>query len=288
MNSVTGHTTGHSIAAEVRMQRQVHKGAFLLLEGATDLKRIRKILDRRVCCPIICFGKDKVVDAVKRIGEDDLLGVAGMIDADFDRPRQTLVQHEMLIVSRTHDYDMDMLTTNALTRYFLEVSTQPSLASSPDDSTSQKILTDILESIRLLSALRYANVRDQLGYKLSDLKLEKFYDGHQIDLDQMIDDASRGKFSDPASKAKLRSIVSKYAALPLDLYQISSGHDACGALGICLRARLGKRETDQTTRSEIEIHMRLTLDPNDFRECGLIENLKAWEEDNTPYRILVN
>jgi hypothetical protein len=269
------------------MQRQVHKGSFLLLEGVTDHKRFRRIVDTQRCCVVICYGKANVIDAVDRLCEDGFLGIIGLIDADFDRILGTLTDHEGIIASATHDFDLDVLTTRVMERYLLEVSNLPT-AGSPTATTvdAHAVLQNILEALRPLSILRYANEREGLGYKLSDCEVGEFFDGSKIDVTSMVEVVSQGRFSRFEDKQRLSSLIARYSSLSIDLFQLTSGHDVCAAVGVALRQVLGSRRRDQTLRSEIELHIRLAADRNDLEECGLVGRLRAWEVTNEPFSVL--
>src|ERR1700746_552760 len=51
--------------ADIRMQRQYHKGAFLLVEGRSDLKRFSQIVDPTVCLVVASDGKRNVLEAIE-------------------------------------------------------------------------------------------------------------------------------------------------------------------------------------------------------------------------------
>jgi hypothetical protein len=282
---MTAYLDARTIAADVRMQRQVHKGSFLLIEGTTDYKRLRKIIDEGRCCIIICFGKENVVGAVDALTDDGTPGILGLVDADFDRILNRLPVADNLIVSQAHDYDLDIMMTNALDRYFFEVADEAKLKAASSVG-ARSVFVGVLESLRPLSALRYANERDQLGYRLTDLDIADFFDGTTIDVVRLVEACSWGRFGDPASKQKIAATIARYARLNLDLYQITSGHDACAAVGIALRVVIGRRKKEQTSRSEIEMHMRLAIDRGDLDQCGLLPKIRQWEADNVPYGVL--
>ena len=283
MRAIKAFLDGYSVAADVRMQRQIHKGTFALVEGVTDFKRFQKMIDELSCCIIICHSKRNVVEAVDLLYDEGFAGVIGLADADFDRILNKELVHEGLVYSATHDFDLDMACTQALTRYFNEVCEHNKLSAL---GGAHGVLQHTLEALRPLSALRYANQRHNLRYRLGDLDLADFYDGIRIDVDSMINAASTGKFNDPKSRTNLKEHVQKYANADYDLHQFISGHDVCAAIGVCLRSHLGQRRLAQTLRSEIEMHLRLSIHRPDLDETGLSSRIVAWELENKPYRVL--
>jgi hypothetical protein len=134
--------------------------------------------------------------------------------------------------------------------------------------------------------MRFANEKHQLGYSLTSLRLDGFFDGTTVNVDTMVDAVSRGAFASSASKSALRAHIAHYSASNIDLKQATCGHYFCAALGIILRNVAGARKPPQTWQSEIEMHFRLAFDLGHFRETPAYAAVTTWEADNEPYRIL--
>lgn len=283
MKSIAGLIDGPTLAAEVRMERQKHKGSFLLLEGATDVKRFERFIDEGKCSFVNCFGKPNVKGAVDQLYDDGFSGAVGMVDADFDRLLNLVTQHEGLIWSDGHDFDLDTAITTVFERYLGEVADPAKVAAS---GGPRAFLAGLLSALKPLSALRFANEKHGLGYSLTQLEHDKFFDGATVDIEKLIEYVSWGKFSSTAQRDALRSHIQRYATAPIDLIQMTCGHDFCAALGIALRAQLGSRKSPQTWRSEIEMHFRLALDFGHLKETGVVAALSSWEAANEPYRVL--
>lgn len=283
MNSIAKDIDGPTIAAQIRMERQKHKGAFLLLEGANDARRFAQFIDESVCSVVIAYGKANAVAAVELLHDDGFVCCLGMIDADFDRVLGKLPNHEGLIPSETHDFDLDAATTRAFERYIQEVgdTSKVEMIGGP-----RSLLDSVLKRLKPITALRFANVKHNLGYSLNGMKLDEFFDGSTVDVDAMISNISRGGRASPEARAALRRHIDRYAASNIDLYQATSGHDFCEALGIMLRDVVGDRRAPQTWRSEVERHFRLAYNREHFAETQPCRLLQAWEAGNPPYRVL--
>lgn len=274
MKSIAKHITPASLVARIRMERQKHKGAFLLMEGGTDVRRFEKFLQIDACVAINCFGKSNVtgaVDLMQDVGNGDCLG---FVDADFDRIDGTHAENEDIIHSSSHDFDMDVCATEVMPRYMSEMCKAELLTS---EGGCQAIVDSILLGIKPLSAMRYANVKHGLGYLLSRVDLKCFFDGQNLSIDKMIDSVSNGKFSAQPYKAALRTYIDRYTAINFDLWQFTNGHDFIEALGLALRSRIGARTDSQTWRSEVEKHLRLAIDVADFERIGIPGRIATWE-----------
>lgn len=269
------HMKPAMISAQIRMERQKHKGTFLLIEGPNDSKRFRKIFDEASCSFVVCYGKGNVtgcIDIEQNNGRDDCLG---FVDADFERILGTLVANEDVIVSQSHDFDLDTCSSPAVERYLIEVGDQGKVHQHGGHAAC---VQSLLLALKPLSVLRYANERHQLGYKLEGLELDTFFDGSATDIPRMVDHVSRGSFSSPAHKASLRGHIEQYLDAELDLWQLTNGHDFMAALGIALRARLGNRHPSQTWRTEVERHLRLAVDANDLHGVGTLPLIEEWQQ----------
>ena len=121
MISIAAGMDEFDIVQEIRFERQVHKGSFLLLEGAEDLKRFTRFTDEKLCSTVNCFGRSNLINAIKLLYEDGFAGALGLADADFDRLTGSLETHEGLIYSDAHDFDMDWACQQTLHRYLQEV-----------------------------------------------------------------------------------------------------------------------------------------------------------------------
>ncbi len=283
MKSILRSIDGHTTAAQVRMERQKHKGAFLLLEGGTDIKRFQRFIDQTHCSTINAYGKNNAITAIELLHEDGHSQCLAMIDADFDRILNTIRDHDGLIWSQTHDVDLDTATTKMFERYIDEVGDKTKIEIL---GGVRQLLQRVMNSIKPLTALRFANVKHNLGYSLNQLDLDAFFDGSTINVVTMIDHVSRGQRSTPAAKAALQAHVNRYNASAIDLYQATSEHDFCAALGLLLRNVAERRRDAQTWRSEVELHFRLAYDREHFSETDPFRALQAWETANHPYKVL--
>ncbi len=77
------HKDPGTIAAEIKMMRSAHSGAFLVVEGASDARFWRP--RRRGDCEIVDGeGKQNVVRGVRRLDAESVGGVLGIVDDDYD------------------------------------------------------------------------------------------------------------------------------------------------------------------------------------------------------------
>lgn len=275
MNSITKYITPKDICAQIRMERQRHKGAFFLMEGGTDIKRYRKFIDRSKVELIPCDGKDNVISVLSIMRESGFEDCLGFVDADFNHIDGILDECVDLIYSINHDFDMDVCRTSVIDRYLEEVASEKKLAI---EGGCVALLPSLLEGLKPLSAMRYANEKHKLGYCLKNIEIYNFFDGSSIDVSLMIECVSQGKFRTSEYKQELFSYINKYKIMDFDLWQFTNGHDFIAGLGIILQKRAGERTVSQTKKAEVERHVRLSFDYKDFYASGLPQKILRWEE----------
>jgi hypothetical protein len=215
--------------------------------------------------------------------EDGFAGALGLVDADFDRLLSKYQKHEGLIWSDTHDFDLDIARTSVLDRYLSEVADEDKISRL---GGPQALFTKILELLRPLSAMRFANEKHSLGYNLQSLKIYTFFNGSVIDVAEMVQAVSQGRFSNAKDRENLTRMIERYRNTKFDLSQFTSGHDFCAALGIILREKIGSRHLMQSLRSEVEMHLRLTIDIDHLQETTVYGSITQWQQENVPYRVL--
>lgn len=284
MRSMTRYLKPSDICADLRMQRQTHKGVFVLLEGAGDFKRFKKFYSENALL-INCWGKDNVcgaIDIEQNSARDDVIG---FVDSDFDNIHGTVEENEDIIRSRFHDFDIDVCATEVFARYLAEVGDATKVAA---EGGVAACIESLLVALKPLSALRYANVHNNLGYSLSNVDHAAFFNGHAVDVSAMIDHVSCGKFSSQEHKDELLARISQYTAPAFDLWQFTNGHDLIAALGIALRERLGNRHRMLTYRSEVERHLRLAFDVADFQHSGHLAAIRGWEQTRAASLLLAH
>jgi len=283
MNSIARNIGPRDIVAELRLLRQKHKGVFFLMEGPSDFKRFEKFVDRSSVAIVVCWGKSNVLNAVDLVQQRGGTDVLGFVDADFDRLMGALAENEDVIHSASHDFDVDLCRTDAMDRYLREVAMDDRVGA---EGGAGAVLASLMQSLRPLSALRYANERHQLGYSLKNVDLEDFFDGSMINRGAMVNAVSAGRFAGAVHRETLRAHVDNYTDATFPNEQFTNGHDLVSALGIALRKRLADRRPPQTWRSEVEAHLRLAFDHIDFASCGLAARISEWQYAETRPSVL--
>lgn len=283
MKSITKYMDGWDIAQEIRLERKIHKGSFLLLEGETDYKRMFKFLDEQNCSVAICFGRPNVEEAVCLLEEEGFPGVLGLADADFDRCGGGPPVIDNIIFSQFHDFDVDWMTDTVIRHYLNEVGDHSKCEAA---GGACAILDIAMARLEPLSILRHLNHRKITRISLADFDLAGVYDGTRIDVERLVQGVSRGRNLDDPVRAALEYRINAEIGLDRDWKQFTNGHDILAMLGIMLRSEIGSRRDANTYHREVATHIRLTYSVAEFCESQLSRDIEQWQKNNAPYLIL--
>ena len=285
MISIADTMDAFDIAQEIRLERQVHKGSFLLLEGQDDLNRFSKFADAS-CSTVNCFGRSNLIGAIGLLYDEGFPGALGLADADFDRISNSLSFHEGIIYSERHDFDLDWACQTVLSRYLTEVGDRVKCEAIGDVEAISRF---IIDAVKPLSVLRLLNHRHGLKYRLTRIRHHELLSDKaqpSIDVERLIEHVSTGAFSGDRTKSELKARILAHAKTQFDGLQLTNGHDFLTMLGIALQQKLGDRQIPQTWGSEIELHFRLAYSEEDFVASSLFVAILAWQDVNQPYVIL--
>jgi hypothetical protein len=285
MISIAANMDGFDIAQEIRLERQVHKGSFLLLEGQDDLDRFSKFIDSS-CSTVNCFGRQNLIHAIGILYDEGFAGALGLADADFDRITNSLLEHEGIIYSERHDFDLDWACERVLARYLNEVGSADRCGAS---GGAKGVAEYLFQAVKPLSVMRFLNENQRLRYRLSRIRHHELVIDKRdpsIDVERLVSHVSVGSFSGHQKEQKLKDLIVAHTKRAFDRYQLTNGHDFLAMLGVALQKRIGDREIPQTWGSEIQLHFRLAYSEDDFVASSLFVAILAWQDANVPYVIL--
>ena len=124
--------TGDSIANEVLLVRDNYNGPVLLLEGETDVKFFCRFVENPEMQIISAWDKQNVLDAVDILeSENKVLGVLGIVDADFGHVDGSLPASRNIVVTDVHDVEMLIIKTKAFSAVLREFGSKNKVSNWP-------------------------------------------------------------------------------------------------------------------------------------------------------------
>jgi len=273
--------TAGDIEAEILMNRQAHKGSFLLVEGPDDSKfwRGRKNQD---CEIVLAEGKQNLLGAIQKLDSRQFPGALGIIDDDYDSLEDRRYPSCNLLVTEVRDLECMLLRSPALERVLAELG-NPVKIQSFEEQAGLSIRAKLLENGLIFGRLRWLDKRQTWGLNFDKLAPSRFIDRKLWCVDKI------GLFESAASAAGLKDadeLKRLLHTLPhVDPWLICQGHGLIEILRLGLQEALGDQKSSYG-KSNISSNLRLAFHAAELTLTQLYRDICDWERNNTPFRIL--
>jgi Protein of unknown function (DUF4435) len=268
---------------EIRMllRHPSSKGkVIVLLEGDTDIRLFRSLLNKETVKIETAVGKSDVIVIIRELmleGEhsDQILGIC---DADFSHIIETDMDFNNVFLTDAHDAEMMILESPA---------TKALIAEYALDEKSHTLLTEGLihatvNAAFVLGIFRMINLIDDLNINFKGLFFDLFssINGLNIDLDleklvnTLIERSQR--IPGHANKEYLLDRYSEFSFNKTDYFQICCGHDVTKFITFVLRQRELSNDANMS-QEKVERSLRLSYTLEFFMETKLYNSLFNWQ-----------
>jgi len=268
-----GHKNPGVIVAEVKMERQVNDCSVLIVEGPDDA-RFWGPRTHSACAMVDGEGKPNVVAAVRRLDED-VVGVLGIVDEDYDCLIGASLGSSNLVAVSPHDLECFLLChTSALDSVLAEFGTRTKIASF-QARESTDIRTALLYRARVFGQIRWAHACG-LNIRSQEIRIPRFLDAEtwQVDRPGLIHAAVAGL------KDELERCIGR---LPnVQPWRLVQGHDVLAILRIGLQNVLG----DLPSSVGVSDIARVLRAAGRLEGTTLLDEIRRWEGANRPYLVL--
>lgn len=279
----------YDVAQEIRMERQTHKGAFIILEGRNDQKSLYRHINETHCSIVVAGSKDVAIESLQMLDDDGYPGIVCLVDSDFEKSKYS---SENIIETNVHDMDVVIFCSPALDRYLFERS-NPQKLKDFEESVAMSIRDALFKAAVPIACLRVLSKNLGLRLNFSDINFD-FVSEVDISVDE---DAMFDSIIWPGGRHDREDVRRRYEIIkrqnhPRDL--LCQGHDLMTILGIALRRCIADvRNTHRdlpdarTWRSEVEMGCRLAFGRDEFEATSVYKSISEWEERNSPYCVLL-
>ena len=278
---LSGHKDPGSISVEIKMTRMVHNGACFLVEGVDDLRFWRT--RRHVSCELVDGeGKCNVVGAIQRLDAEDIRGILGMVDDDFDSLMHINHGTRNLVATDTHDLECLLCRSSALDQVLAEFGIVEKIQQF--EAAGVDVRSGLLERTMVFGRLRWAAKCHNLDIDVGAISVPRFMNSGtwSVDEGELIRVVSKNGSPDDCEKLKHR-----IAALPVaDPWRVAQGHDMIQVLRIGLRHVLGALPASKGP-DDIARILRVAVSSEEFQRTTLCKNIRIWEDANG-YLVLPN
>ena len=275
-----GHKTPAVLANEIVMQRQVHPGAFLVLEGRDDV-RFWKPRRHRHCELLDGEGKQNVIGALQRLDEQGFQGALGLVDSDYDTFSSSEPLSANLVATDAHDLECVLCRSAALDVVLREHGDSARIRGLEDEEGTdvQQALLDralVFGRIRLAAAL-WREGEAVRGIRVPSFVCERTW---RVDADALLTTVvRRSTRNQEAWQTRANELLQE------DPWFVVRGHDMLQILCIGLRSVLGDLPVTVGVKG-IASALRRAMARECLEATGLWKGIRTWEARNSPFAVL--
>ena len=278
--ALKGHKKPGTIVAEVKMRRMRHRSAFLVVEGADDVRFWKE--RRHVDCVLIdAEGKSNVVHGVARLNADRMRGVLGVVDDDYDS--MLGVSHDVrsnMVATDAHDLECLLCRSSALDSVVAEYGDETRITRF-EKGAGTGVRRGLLERALIFGRLRLFAASRNPVVGLGKIRVVAFVDERtwEVDADRLLQAVV------DAGVAAEEVADAPRASQDADPWRVANGHDMIDLLRIGLKRVLG-RLPRTIGRDHLAAMLRASMPAEEFRRTQLWQDIRRWESLNAGYPIL--
>ena len=281
------YITPDRIANKIRLLRtqSQYRGSFLIVEGDTDARLWKNLVDSTKCRVENAYNKKNAVTVLNILEQGNFAGVLAVVDADFDILEGSVSLSQNLLFTDTHDLETMLLKSPALDKVLLEHGSEDKIKGFAKD-----IRQTLLESAKVIGYLRWASLKFDYCLKFERLAFNKFVDDRTLALNEskllqtVKNNSQKPRLDEPEIRANMDSLKTDTQ----DMWYICCGHDMISILSIALCKALGSCNSKQVDPNVLEINLRLAYESAHFRLTKLYIAIQTWEQTNQPFEVLSN
>jgi Protein of unknown function (DUF4435) len=272
--------TPDSDATRIRLRRSTFSGTFLLVEGSSDKVFYERFIDKIVCQVVVMEGKIQVIGVLDILDRSSFDGVVAIVDADFDRLKDSVAESVNLLRTDTHDLETMLIDSPALDKVIAEYGSEEKIPKLQLD-----VRTSLVEAGIFIGYLRWVSQCDRRNLTFSDLKFNKFIDEQTLQIDEYkLIEAVKNKSQALSLKTEdLQQRIADEKNKGFNPWQVCCGHDLVEILALGLRKAIGTMSVDSDS---LERSLRLAYEEVYFWKTQLWVNIRQWESNNQPFKVL--
>ena len=283
-----GYITADDIANDIRMNRSLHKGVFLIVEGSNDSLALQSFVDQDACHVSVALGKENAIGAARILNGDNFLGFLAIVDADFDCILGNMIEEENVLVTDLHDLDCMLLDSPAFDRVLAELGSAERIQifSKKHGPLVANILAKKAEP---LGCMLLVSLKEEFNLTFNELSFSKFIDQDTLkcNVPSMIQHVLNKSQEYGLDKEVLKSSITTELDAGHELWQVVRGHDVVQVLSIALRKVLAARNASDVTPEKLEQWLRIAYNKDYFRATTLASSIDDWESEHPNYRVLL-
>lgn len=269
----TGHKDPGSVAAEIKMTRMVHDGAFLVVEGIDD-SRFWEPRRHPSSELVDAEGKRNVIEGIGRLSPSESQGVLGVVDDDYDSLLGVEGHGENVVVTDAHDLECLLCRSRALDSVLAEYGS-PEKIQRFEHEAGVDVRVGLLERAICFGRVRLAVALYGLDIQHDAIRVRRFVDEATwtVDSDGLIRAVVKEGSADDES-AVARSVE---GLPPAEVWRVVRGKDLLELLRIGLMRVLGNMKPSVGT-GQLARLLRVAMSREELQSTQLWADMRTWEE----------
>jgi hypothetical protein len=268
--------TPDDIANTARMLRAQHREAILILEGSTDLRLLRRFIDNTTSLIVFSHDKDKSINAIFLLDNENFEGAMAIIDKDFDEMDNISINSVNILFTDSHDFETMIVESPALEKVLIEYGSDKKLAKQWPNIRSSLLKAALpLGYVRWLSHSKYKIGLDFDKLNYSNFIEPKSYSCNISALITILISRSRGaKISAKAWETEISDLLHMAQYNP---WHVCCGHDLVAILTYGLKKMFGNRRSKYIEADVIDSALRVGYELSYFVKSNLYLSIRNWE-----------
>lgn len=279
-----------TLIAQVRMSRRKNQNqTYLVVEGESDIKLFRNIIEKRNCNIFPLDGKDKVVSAMKLANSQCVKGVVGIADRDYDMLLNKDEDIGNLFFTDTHDIETMILKTSAFEKFQNEYGNDKNIEQF-EKKQSKTVLQAIIDIGRYIGCLRLVSAKYKYNFSFKDIEI-RTYINNQLEFDK---DSYLNQVLYISKKTSERDTIIQKIDYELrqnyDIWHLCRGHDLTQIIAAFFsngcKNTLGNSSAAHIGSNHVEIYLRAAYSIEMFYRTKLYHKLFEWQNIYADWIIL--
>lgn len=273
--------TPGTLEAEILMTRTVHQGSFLLVEGPDDSKFWTARISPADCEIVISEGKPNLLATLRKLDHRNFNGALGIVDDDGDSLENLGFPSPNLAVTDAHDLECLLLRFPSVRRKLLAELGDPTKIAAFEQDTGIGVWERLLENGLPFGRLRWLSKRETWELNFGKLNPERFMNVAVW----RIDEAELLRVAAALRGSGEEEIRVQLDSLPAaDPWYVCQGHDLLDILRLGLKKLLGLQTS--CAKDRLAGILRSSIEQADLVTTRLYQDIRGWEQNNPPYRVL--
>jgi Protein of unknown function (DUF4435) len=212
-------------------------------------------------------------------------GVLAIVDADFDRLETLLYTSPNLLYTDSHDLETMLINSPAFKKILAEFGSEEKIS-----QFNQDVKLVLVENGMSVGYLLWISKCDGLNLTFEGITFSKFIDEQTLQIDELklIQEIKNKSQAFSLSEKNLQERLKSQKSNNHDPWQICCGHHLVEILSFGLRKALGSNKAADVEPNSLERSLRLAYEEIYFHQTQLYLDIRTWESNNQPFRVLRN